>query len=94
MNKAFQNWGNVYIFQISQEQSHRQVLHHIIFFSLSNKGLALRRAWQPTPVFLPGEFHGQRSLGGYSFQGHKESDMTEASYRTHILIIIVRVTHS
>ena len=25
-----------------------------------------RRAWQPTPVFLPGEFHGQRSLEGYS----------------------------
>ena len=26
-----------------------------------------RRAWQPTPVFLPGEFHGQRSLAGYSW---------------------------
>jgi len=25
-----------------------------------------RRAWQPTPVFLPGESHGQRSLAGYS----------------------------
>ena len=25
-----------------------------------------RRAWQPTPVFTPGEFHGQRSLVGYS----------------------------
>ena len=24
-----------------------------------------RRAWQPTPVFLPGESHGQRSLAGY-----------------------------
>ena len=30
-----------------------------------------------TPVFLPGEFHGQRSLEGYSPRGHKESDMTE-----------------
>ena len=29
------------------------------------------------PVFLPGESHGQRSLVGYSSQGHKESDMTE-----------------
>ena len=36
-----------------------------------------RRAWQPTPVFLPGEFHGQRSLVGYSLWGRKESDMTE-----------------
>ena len=30
-----------------------------------------RRAWQPTPVFLPGESHGQRSLAGSSPQGHK-----------------------
>ena len=31
----------------------------------------------PTPVFLPGESHGQRSLAGYSPSGHKESDMIE-----------------
>ena len=31
-----------------------------------------RRIWQPTPVFLPGESHGQRSLAGYSPQGQKE----------------------
>ena len=36
-----------------------------------------RRAWQPTPVFLPGESHGQRSLVGYSPQGCKELDTTE-----------------
>ena len=36
-----------------------------------------RRKRQPTPVFLPGEFYGQRSLTGYSPWGHKESDMTE-----------------
>ena len=36
-----------------------------------------RRAWQPTPVFLPGEFRGQKSLVDYSPWGHKESDMTE-----------------
>ena len=35
-----------------------------------------RRAWQPTPVFLPGESHGQRGLEGYSPWGHKESDTT------------------
>ena len=33
-----------------------------------------RRAWQSTPVFLPGEAHGQRSLAGYSSWGSKESD--------------------
>ena len=36
------------------------------------------RAWQPNPVFLPGESQGQRSLAGYSPWGHKESDMSEA----------------
>ena len=38
-----------------------------------------RRAWQPTPVFLPGESLGQRSPEGYSPWGHKESDMTEVT---------------
>ena len=36
-----------------------------------------RRAWQPTPVFSPGESHGQRSLVDDSPRGHTESDVTE-----------------
>ena len=36
-----------------------------------------RRKWLPTPVFLLGKSHGQRSLVGYSPWGRKESDMTE-----------------
>ena len=36
-----------------------------------------RTEWQSTPVFLPGESHGQRSLAGYSPWGRKESDTTE-----------------
>ena len=39
-----------------------------------------RRAWQPTPVFLPGEFHGQRSLMGYGPQDCKKLYMTEATW--------------
>ena len=38
-----------------------------------------RRAWQPTPVSLPGKAHGQRSLVGYSPWGCTESDTTEAT---------------
>ena len=38
-----------------------------------------RRARQPTPVFWPGEFHGQRSLAGYGPCSHKKSDMTKHS---------------
>ena len=35
------------------------------------------REWQPTPVFVPGEFHRQRRLAGYSPWGHKELDTSE-----------------
>ena len=33
--------------------------------------------WQPTPVFLPGQFHGQKSLAGYSSWGHRDVDTTQ-----------------
>ena len=52
----------------------------------STPGLILwRRAWQPTPVLVPGEAHGKRSLGGYSLWSHKEST-TEATYSAPVLI--------
>ena len=38
-----------------------------------------RKAWEHTPVFLAGKFHRQRSLAGYSPEGHKESDTTEGT---------------
>ena len=38
------------------------------------------RKWQPTPVFLPRKFHGQRSLGSYSPWGLKELDMAEHAH--------------
>ena len=52
-----------------------------------------RRTWQPTPAFLPGEFHGQRSLAGYSPWGRKESDMTEATEHTHVHTLTLRYTY-
>ena len=42
-----------------------------------------RREWQSTPVFLPGEFHGQRSQMGYSLWDSKESDTTEQLNTQH-----------
>ena len=38
-----------------------------------------KRAWQPTPVFLPGESLGQRSLASYSPFGYKQSDTAEVT---------------
>ena len=43
-----------------------------------------RRAWQPTPVFLPGESHEQGSLKGHSPWGLKELDTTEATAHSTI----------
>ena len=45
-----------------------------------------RRKWQPTPAFLCGESHGQRSLVDYSPWDHRESDMTEVTAH--------RITHT
>ena len=47
-------------------------------------------AWQPTLVFLPGEFHGQRSLVGHSPRGPKESDTTEQLSTTHELFDVTK----
>ena len=44
--------------------------------------IAWSRKWQTSPVFLPGESHGQRGLEGYSPWGHKESDITEHTLNT------------
>ena len=43
--------------------------------------LPWRRQWQPTPVFLPGEFHAQRSLATYSPWDPKELDVTENTFQ-------------
>ena len=43
------------------------------------KKVPCRRAWQPTPVYLPGESHGQKSLAGYRPWGLKELDTTEVA---------------
>ena len=42
-----------------------------------------RRAWQPTPVFLPGQSHGQRSLAGYGPWRLKELDMNKVTQHAH-----------
>ena len=52
------------------------LMQEMWFQSLTGK-IPWRKKRQPTPVFLPGKSHGQRSLPGYSPCGHKESDMAE-----------------
>ena len=49
--------------------------HYLILPRVSSR----RRQWHPTPALLPGESHGQKSLVGYSPEGHTVSDMAEAT---------------
>ena len=53
-----------------------------------------RRKWQPTPVFLPGEFHEQRSLAGCSPRGHKELGTTERLTLLHASFLAFIVVHT
>jgi len=49
-----------------------------------------RQKWQPTPVFLPGKLHGQRSLVGYRPWGCKELDTTEhANSLSHMEPLVI-----
>ena len=56
-----------------------QARYKSLGFDLCVGKIPWRRARQSTPVFLPRESHGQRSLEGYSLWGHKELDTTEAT---------------
>ena len=47
-----------------------------------------RKKWQPTPVFLPGETHGQRSLVDYSPWGDKELDMTKVTKCMYVCVCV------
>ena len=68
-----------FFFPIFQSPKHPSFLgtSQILFLVYEALFFPWRRKWQPTPVFLPGESHGQRSLVGYSPWGRKESDATE-----------------
>ena len=50
--------------------------------------ISWKRKWQPAPVFLPGESHGQSSLAGFSPRGRKELDMTELAWSSSSAILV------
>ena len=72
-------WINIYTLLaslVAQRVQHLRAMWETLVQSLGWED-PWRRKWQPTPVFLPGESHGRRSLVGYSSWGRKESDTTE-----------------
>ena len=56
------------------------------------KPCSQRREWQSTPVFLPGELHGQRSLVSYHLWGYRESDTTERLTHIHTPLLSLHPT--
>ena len=62
-----------------QSMGLRRVRHDWATLLLLFTFMHLRKKWQPTPAFLPGEFQGWRSLVGCRLQGHTESDTTEVT---------------
>ena len=65
-------------------------LSHPFIINWWFRKILCRKEWLPTPVFLPGKYHGQRSLVGYSPRGRKESDMTEHIHTTHKIFICLQ----
>ena len=76
INRHIDQWEISQVVQWKRIQLPMQETQEIQVQSLSHKILWSRK-WQPTPVFLPEKFHGQRSLESYIPWGHKELDMTE-----------------
>ena len=70
---------------VAQRLKHLPPLQETWVRSLGVGKIPWRRKWQPTPVLLPGESHGWRSLVGYSPQGRKESDTTERIHFTSMM---------
>ena len=62
---------------------HVEHIHMIHTYKMYTHTYIYIYKWQPTPVFLPREFHGQRSLVGFSPWGHKDLDTTERLSHTH-----------
>ena len=88
MHFVFDNYSFLYFINIYFTVIYFMFFFKKIYFILQYSWLTMvlvsgvwnicwRRKWQPTPVFLPGKSHGQRSLASYSSWGHTESDMPE-----------------
>ena len=69
--------GIIWAFLVAQVVKILSAMRETWVRSLGQEDKPWKRKWQPTPVFLPGEFHGQRSLVGCLLWGHTELDMTK-----------------
>ena len=84
--RCFNLWATM-----AQMVKHHPAMQEIQVWSLGRED-PLRRKWQPTSVILPGKFHGQRSLVGYSPWDCEESDTTERLHFREICAILQKST--
>ena len=75
-----QDWKSSVFISIPKKGSVKECSNYHMIALISHT--SMEKALAPTPVLLPGKFHGRRSLGGYSPWSHEESDTTE---RLHAL---------
>ena len=84
---SYNHWSRFYYLQVTHEETRWEVVDPGFPVTSGKSGINLHSFlllrlckyiewWQPTPVFLPREVHGQGSRAGYSPWGHKESDTT------------------
>ena len=88
--KELSVWGLIMIL-VSQGLSSKESAHQCrrCGFDPWVRKISWRRKWQLTPVFLPGKFHGERSLVDYSPWCHKELETTEQWNHHHQSIVIM-----
>ena len=60
--------------------------------SLLGSGIPWRKKWQPTPVFLPGKFHGQRSLTGCTVHGVERVRQDLVTQHTHSQLVHIAMS--
>ena len=72
-----QDWKRSVFTSLPKKGNAKEYSNYLIIALISQ--ISWSRKWQPTPVFLPREFHGQRSLVGCCPQGRTESNTTEAT---------------
>ena len=82
----------MYHYELSGGSDGKESACNLPGFYLLVRKIPWRREWLLIPVFLPGEFHGQRSLVNYSPWGHKESDTTERLTLSLFLSTIYNLT--
>ena len=76
MSMFFKAWNKNYCYQTCKWPCYKSTIYNSPY-NLGTLAYIQRRQWQPTPVLLPGKFHGWRSLVGCSPWGREKSDKTE-----------------